>query len=128
MADETPGLSIDTDWKKQAAEEKKRLAEQQRAAAPAPGLLKPGSGAAAAGIVAPPSAAPAAGAAQSRPSARAKREVPPATFTTIVNSMLTQVMLYLGEIATAAGPMVDLDRAKQQVDLLTVLEEKTQNN
>jgi hypothetical protein len=127
MADELPSLSIDTDWKKQAQEEKRRLAEQQKAAAPAPGLLAAGSGAAAAAPVAP-ATAPSAAIASARAARSKQRELPPATFPTIVNSMLTQVMLCLGEIATAAGPMVDLDRARQQVDLLGVLEEKTRNN
>src|SRR5579859_5987944 len=30
MADETPSLHIDTDWKKQAQEEKRRLAEEEQ--------------------------------------------------------------------------------------------------
>ncbi len=131
MAEEQPSLQIDTDWKKQAQEEKRRLAEQQRAQPDAPGLLTPGSAAAAAGAapigVAPP---PAAAAAATSPgsAARGRRELPPASFTTLVNSLMTQAMLYLGEVPTQSGPILDLDRAKHQIDLLTVIEEKTRNN
>jgi len=46
----------------------------------------------------------------------------------LVNSLLTQVLLYLGEIATASVPMVDLDRARLQLDTLSMLEEKTKGN
>jgi hypothetical protein len=46
----------------------------------------------------------------------------------LVNSLLTQVLLYLGEVATAAGPMVDLDRARHHLDTMAMLEEKTKNN
>src|SRR4051812_4238798 len=107
--DQQPSLQIDTDWKKQAQEEKRKLAErtQQPAAAPAaPGLLTPGSGAAAA-----TGTAPAAGPTTPTPGGRegrGRRELPQAGMASLVNSLLTQVLLYLGEIATAAGPMVDL--------------------
>lgn len=128
--DQQPFLQIDTDWKKQAQEEKRKLAErtQQPAAPAAPGLLTPGSGAAAA-----TKAAPAAGATTAPPTAggregRGRRELPQASMSTLVNSLLTQVLLYLGEVATAAGPMVDLDRARLQLDTLSMLEDKTQNN
>jgi len=132
MSDDQPSLQIDTDWKKQAQEEKRKLAErtQQSAAPPAaPGLLTPGSGAAAA-----TGAAPAAGAATAPPGAGGRegrggrRELPQAGMSSLVNSLLTQVLLYLGEIATASGPMVDLDRARHQLDTLAMLEDKTKNN
>ena len=131
MADDPqPSLQIDTDWKKQAQEEKRKLAERtQQPAAPAPGLLTPGSGAAAA-----TGAAPAAGATTAPPGAGGRearggrRELPQAGMSSLVNSLLTQVLLYLGEIATASGPMVDLDRARHQLDTLAMLEDKTKNN
>jgi predicted exporter len=112
MAEEQPSLQIDTDWKKQAQEEKRKLAEkaqQAKAGAPAGGA---GSGAAA------------------TPSARrGERETPPASFSTLVQQMLTQAMFYLGELAyRGQPPMMDLDMARHQHDLLTMLEEKTANN
>ena len=43
--------------------------------------------------------------------------------------MLTQVLFYLGDLATSAGSMgVDLDMAKYQMDQLTMLEDKTKGN
>src|SRR6476660_9048864 len=92
MAEEKPSLHIDTDWKKQAQEEKKRLVEaeakraqeqQQRSAAPPLSAMG--------GIAA------AAGPARGKP--RAKGEMPEASFATLVNSVMTQVLYYLGDLA-----------------------------
>ena len=48
---------------------------------------------------------------------------------TLVNSLMTQVLLYLGELAPrGAEPQVNLDMAKFNIDLLGVLEEKTKGN
>jgi len=112
MADELSSLHIDTDWKKQAQEEKRKLAEaqeKQRAEqAKAP---------------------PASGGSRGAGGRRGAREVPQATFASLVNSILTQAMLYLGEIAPQGSePMLNLDMAKYQVDVLGLLEEKTRNN
>jgi hypothetical protein len=113
MADEQPSLQIDTDWKKQAQEEKRRLAEkaaEAKSAAPAAGTA--------------PSAAPSAASRRS-----AERETPPASMSTLVQQMMTQALFYLGDIAyRGQPPMVDLDMARHQHDLLTMLEEKTANN
>ena len=119
MAEELPSLHIDNDWKKQAQEEKKRLAEaqekqraaaaQQRAVQPTPPLV----GASAAAV----------------PGRRAGRETPQASFAALINSILTQAMLYLGEIAPQGSePVLNLDMAKYQVDMLGLLEDKTRNN
>lgn len=133
MADENKSsLHIDDDWKKQAQEEKRRLAEQEQqkaAAAASAATAMPGTAAAAA-------AAPAAEPSGSTRSARAgggtggrQRELPPASFATLVQTLVTQAMFYLGGIATRGGePVVDLDVAKHQIDLLGVLEEKTKGN
>ena len=110
MAEETPSLHIDTDWKKQAQEEKRRLAEQEakKAAEAKPSV---------------PAGSPRAG------GGRAQREVPPATFSTLINTILTQALLYLGELAPQGGEgMINLDMAKHQIDTLTMLEQKTKNN
>src|SRR5256885_1238644 len=112
MAEES-SLHIDTDWKKQAQEEKRRLAEAQEKQRAEAAQAKPAA------------AAPAAGLGGRRPA----REVPQASFASLVNSILTQAMLYLGEIAPQGSePMLNLDMAKYQVDLLGLLEEKTRNN
>jgi hypothetical protein len=55
--------------------------------------------------------------------------LPPATLGTLVQSILTQVLFYLGELAPRGSqPQVNLDMAKHNIDLLTVLEEKTASN
>jgi hypothetical protein len=133
MAEEQPSLHIDTDWKKQAQQEKKRLAEEaaaRAAAAPPPiaalsgGIVAPTSagGAAAGGASAPTAATP-------RRGAPGQRQLPPPSFAAIVQSAMTQVLFYLGELASAGGQGgIDLDMAKHQLDTLAVLEEKTKNN
>jgi septal ring-binding cell division protein DamX len=109
-------LHIDTDWKKQAQEEKRKLAEAQekqraadaaaKAAAPAPAASPKGAG-----------------------GRRAVREAPVANFASLVNSIVTQTMLYLGELAPQGGEsMLNLDMAKYQVDVMGILEDKTRNN
>ena len=117
MAEQQPSLHIDTDWKKQAQEEKKRLAEQEQkkaaeAAKPRPAPAEPTMG-----------GMPRAGA------GRGERGLPPATFTTLVQSIVTQVLFYLGELsARGAEPSLNLDMAKHNIDMLGVIEEKTKGN
>src|SRR5277367_2299815 len=113
MADEKPTLHIDSDWKKQAQEEKRRLAEEAATKAAATAAA-PGR-----------STMPATGNA----GARQRGEMPVASFATVVQSMLTQALYYLGDLAARGGePMINLDMAKYQIDSLGVLEEKTKNN
>lgn len=112
MADEKPTLHVDTDWKKQAQEEKRRLAEKEKERA----------------VPVEPSAR--AGA-PSRESAgqRVPRELPAASFGTLVQGIVTQILFHLGDIATRGGePTVNLDLAKHHIDTLGVLEEKTRGN
>jgi hypothetical protein len=142
MAEEQPSLHIDTDWKKQAQEEKRKLAEQeaqrasereaqQRGAAPA----APGMGAAAPEASASPGGRPAsAGPSPARgragsPATSRERAMPEASFPTLVNSLVTQILLYLGDLTPrGAEPQVNLDMAKFNVDLLGILEEKAKGN
>jgi hypothetical protein len=117
MADEKPSLHIDTDWKKQAQEEKRKLAEQEKQKAAAPP------------VAAPRSAAGPSAAAPSVPGQRASREMPPPSFPALVQSIVTQVFFYLGDLTPrGAEPQLNLDMAKYQIDILGVLEEKTKNN
>lgn len=127
MADEQPSLHIDTDWKKQAQEEKKRLAEKaQEAKATAPATA-PAAGAPAPAAPADPRA-PGRGLGGAR-GAAGQRELPPASIATLAQSLMTQALYYLGELAYQGGdPVVGLDMAKHNIDTLTVLEEKTANN
>jgi hypothetical protein len=123
MAEELPSLHIDTDWKKQAQEEKRKLAEQaaakKEAAAATPMMSA---------VPDPRGAAPAGAAAAPR-RGRAAGEAPQASFTSLVQSIMTQVLYYLGEMAVRGGePMINFDMAKFQLDTLGVLEEKTAKN
>jgi hypothetical protein len=100
-------ILIDDDWKKQAQAEKQRLAEEQKAReAPAK-----------------PAAAPAAAAPGSR-----RREMPAADFEAVVQQIMTQALYYLGDLSDDPNAGVDVDAAKYQIDLLTVLETKTAGN
>jgi len=55
--------------------------------------------------------------------------MPPASFPTLVQSILTQILFYLGDLTTrGAEPNVNLDMAKHQIDILGILEEKTRGN
>ena len=115
MAEEQPSLHIDTDWKKQAQEEKRRLAEEeQKKAAEATTPAPP-----------PPPGRPAPAAGKGR----TPREMPPASFAALVNTLLTQALFYLGDLAPqGAEPVLNLDMAKHQIDTLNILEEKTKGN
>ena len=124
MAEEQPSLHIDTDWKKQAQEEKRKLAEQEKqrkesAAAPAPAAPPPGP---------TPGAAPSS-ARSASPSRGGARELPPPSFATLVQSIVTQILYYLGDLSSRGGePSLNLDMAKHQIDTLGVIEEKTKGN
>lgn len=124
MADEMPSLHIDTDWKKQAQEEKRKLAEAEAAKkAEAPATAPTSAGSISAGSA---SAGPAA---SSGRSPRAQREMPAASIATLVQSLMTQALYYLGELASPGQePTMNLDVAKHQIDTLNVLEEKTKGN
>jgi hypothetical protein len=58
------------------------------------------------------------------------RELPPASFTTLVGSLVTQIYMALGgyEDPRTRKRYVDLALAKHHVDMLSVLEEKTKGN
>jgi hypothetical protein len=116
MADNNFSLHVDDDWKKQAQEEKRRLAEEQAKKAAAPAVA--------------PSAMAGSAAAQASTSSspqRGQREVPPASFSSLVQTVLTQILYQLGDLSHGEGP-VNLDAAKHQIDTLGVLEEKTKGN
>ena len=125
MADDQFSLHIDSDWKKQAQEEKRRLveAEQKRAAAPPTPLPNAVAGDPRGGLAAP------GGAARDSRGAPGRRELPPPNFSSLVQSMVTQVLYYLGELSPGGNESPpNLDMAKHKLELLTMLEEKTANN
>jgi hypothetical protein len=128
MAEEQSSLHIDTDWKKQAQEEKKRLAEKAQQAKDAAPATAPAAGGAATPGAAEPRAA-SRGRAGARGGAAGQRELPPASIATLAQSLMTQALYYLGELAYQGGdPVAGLDMAKHNLDTLAVLEEKTANN
>ncbi len=114
---EKPKIVVDSDWKAQAQAEKEKLAREveakqaqaQQAAAAGP------AGPAAAGATAGPGG---------------QRELPPASFETLVASLATQILYALGgyEDPRTKRRYVDLDLAKHHIDTLTVLEAKTKGN
>ena len=110
---ETPKIIVDDDWKAQAQAEKERLSQEINAEPPA-------------------AEAPAGPAAQpgEEDSEGAQRGVPPADFSILVNSLLTQTFFALGAIADpqSGKRYVDLSLAKHHIDMLGVLEEKTKGN
>ncbi|HEV8604157.1 MAG TPA: DUF1844 domain-containing protein [Tepidisphaeraceae bacterium] len=136
MAEEKLGLHVDTDWKKQAQEEKRKLAEQEEkrktaALGGAPAGVMGGSASAGAAAAGGASGGGAGGAGRQAGGrgAAGQRELPPASFATLVQSLLTQVLFYLGDLSTrGAEPMINLDMAKHNIDTLSVLEEKTRGN
>lgn len=106
---DTPIIQIDSDWKRQAQEEKRKLAEQT-ASKSSPGPT--------------PSPSPKVSTAE-----RGIRQLPQASFASVVQSIMTQALYYLGEIGDEnAPPMLNLDMAKYQIDMLGILEEKTKGN
>jgi hypothetical protein len=143
MTEEQPSLHIDTDWKKQAQEEKRKLAEEeakraadreaaQRSTAPmapmAPDLGAPTSGAPASAGTSPGPGRGRAGSPGAGAGAR-ERAMPEASFATLVNSLVTQILLYLGDLTPrGVEPQVNLDMAKFNIDLLGVIEEKSKGN
>ena len=108
MADEnkedTSKIIIDDDWKAQAQAEKEKLSAETEAAHP----TEPD----AAGGEADP------------------RQLPPANFSTLVSTLVTQIIMSLGgyEDPQTKKRYVDLDIAKHHIDMLSVIEEKTKGN
>jgi hypothetical protein len=133
---EKPSLHIDTDWKKQAQEEKRRLAEEeQKRAADRAAALQSGIGAAAtAGAAGMGGASASAGAGSPETARRGRAETggrgtPDANLSALINSLATQSLLSMGVVAPrGVEPEVNLDMAKFNIDLLGVLEEKTKGN
>lgn len=107
MADEEkPKIHIDSDWKKQAAEEKERLAREAEDQAP-----KAAAGPQRGGAVGP-------------------EGLPEPNFDEIIATFGTQIFMFLGEIPnpSTGQRMLSLPIAKHYIDLLAILEQKTRGN
>jgi len=100
---ESSKIVTDENWKEQAQREKEKLSQEEKNTTPTDQAAEP--------------AAPAG-------------SLPPADFTTLMNSLLIQVMFCLGRLGAPDGsaPEINLDLAKHHIDLMEVLEEKTKGN
>jgi len=114
MADDTPKLHIDDDWKAEAQREKERLAAKSKPAGP-------GSGEGGAGKP---------GSAGAKPSSGGGGGMPKADFQTLLSTMVTQALFAMGAIPDpqTGQRLAHLDLARHHIDMLTVLEEKTKGN
>ncbi|MDP6637358.1 MAG: DUF1844 domain-containing protein [Phycisphaerae bacterium] len=112
-----PKIIVDDDWKQQAQADKEKLAEQAKPDESPQDDSQPQS-----------DQAPGAGGEQGGEGQQ--RQLPPATFTTLVSSLATQAMMALGGFAdpNSEKVMVDLELAKHHIDTLKVLDEKTKGN
>lgn len=124
MADQgadKPRIIVDSDWKSQAQAEKERLTAQEESRRQAAPPRPPGMGAAA--IAGQPGAQSVAGGPE-------EEALPPPDFRTLVGSLVTQALLYMGAIPdpeTGRG-IVAPEYAKHYIDLLSMLEQKTKGN
>ncbi|MBN1553179.1 MAG: DUF1844 domain-containing protein [Phycisphaerae bacterium] len=115
MADESngnadaPKIIVDDDWKTQAQAEKEKLAEEAKAGK---------------------TSEPPAGDAADQDEDGQPREIPPAGFVSLVNTIAMQTMMALGgvEDPETKKRYVDLGVAKYHIDTLAMLQEKTQGN
>ncbi len=100
---EKPEIVVDEDWKAQAQAEKAKLAEEEKKGQ-APGAQAVGAG--------------------------GPRSLPQASFATLVSSIVTQIMFALGAIEDpqTRRRYRDLALAKHNIDLLSLLEQKTKGN
>lgn len=113
-APEAPKIIVDDDWKTQAQAEKQKLAEQAQAAKEE----------------AAASTSTGTGAASESTSGAGSRQLPPASFDTLVSTMTTQALFAMGAIPDpATGQRIaHMDLARHHIDMLAVLEEKTKGN
>lgn len=107
---EAPKIQIDSDWKAQAQAEKERLREQEEISRASAGSTT-ASGA-------------------EGESGAGNGEFPPASWDTLMGSLVSQAMMYLGAFGDpqTGKPIIDLDAARHYIDLMGVLEEKTKGN
>lgn len=98
------GIQVDSDWKNQAQAERDRLAAEAEAKAASQG--------------------------SSRGGAPGQREMPQGDFQTLVGTLVTQAVLYLGGIPDpeTGRAIVSLEHARLNIDMLAALQEKTKGN
>jgi len=101
-------IHVDADWKRQAQEEKERLAREVEGK----GEKERRAGA------------------DVRARGPRAEQMPPADFSTLVQTLATQAALFLGDHRDpkTGKSLRNLDLAKHHIDLLDVLEKKTKGN
>lgn len=115
-------LHIDDDWKAEAQREKERLAKKRAAEAAAPAA--PPSG----GPGTPSASGDAPGGTPSRATLPPGTALP-AGFEDLVNTLTSRALMSMGAMPDPSGrAYVSLETARQQIDLLDVLEQKTAGN
>lgn len=117
MSDEqgAPKIQIDDDWKAQAKAEKAKLEEQAKQANEArEAESKPAGG----------------GGDQPAGGAKGPQQIPPASFETLVSEHVSRAFTFLGAIPepNSGRRIQHLDLARHYIDLLNVIQEKTQGN
>lgn len=112
---DAPKIQIDSDWKAQAQAEKEKLAAASKPKAAA------GSSADGKAGQTPESGGEKSGGGGG---------IPPANFETLLSSFVTQALFAMGAIPDpqTGKPALHLDLARYQIDMLSVLEEKTKGN
>lgn len=114
--EQAPKLHIDSDWKAQAQEEKRKLAEQAQAKKEAE----------------TPQADSDKGDHQQEQTAASGDQpgMPPANFETLLSTMATQALFAMGAIADprTGKASVQPDIARHHIDMLGVIEQKTKGN
>ncbi|GEM_PF-125586 len=141
-------IIVDSDWKAQAQREKERLATQEREAAAAKsakaasraevlgvagagvaGAGAAGAGVGGAGVAGAGVAGAGVGGAGESPDGD-MGQMPQPDFLTLVESLATQAVLYLGGIPDpqTGRAVVSIEHASFNIDLLSMLEQKTKGN
>ncbi len=120
MADDTPKIIVDSDWKAQAQAEKERLAAKEAASKPAP-KASTGAGVAPAGSSPGESAGRAAG---------DPEEGEITLFEELLRMLASQALLYMGAFPdpSTGQAVLSPEMAKLHIDMLGMLEEKTKGN
>ncbi len=110
--EEKKKIIVDDDWKAQAQAEKEKLATEAEAPAPAGAAAAEGA------------------AAENADQAGVPHQLPPASFSTLISALVTQVLMSLGgyEDPQTKKRYIDLDLAKHHIDMLAVIEKKTAGN
>lgn len=112
MADqEGPKIIVDTDWKSQAQAEKEKLTAAEKTKAPPARPATPGG-------------------APADPGAHDEPPLPQASFEELVRMLATQALMYLGAFPDpeTGRRLVSLELAQFNIDMLTMVEEKTKGN